>query len=223
MHARRRRLAAELRAPFRLVFRGGRDPESVDDTASTATIAPEVEFIAYCEDCMLSGRVRMAEERLSDLLNDHESFQLVDVLVTPLDGAPAIELGELLIAREELLLVHASGPRGNSARRQRTVRHPVVVKADPYEVRGSLHALPGGDPIGSFLRRKPMVALSDAVVRFRLAGQVLERRLGTVIVNRELIDWISEGETEQSQTLDVSAGEEAGPLLNDLSGDLLTR
>jgi hypothetical protein len=219
MPSTRRRLVAELRAPFRLVFRGSR-PEDTESDGDKPLRIPEVEFIAYAEDCALSGRIRLAEERLSDLLNEHESFELIDVLVTPLDGSLPIELHDLLIARDELFLVQASGPRGNAARRQRTRQHPVLVKASPYEVHGYLHALPGSDPISSFRRRRPMVALSDAVVRFAVAGQAQERRAGTVIVNRELADWIAESEDEELASLDVPAGE-AGPLAKDFTGDLL--
>jgi hypothetical protein len=65
-----------------------------------------------------------------------------------------------------------------------------------------------------------MVALSDAVVRFGLAGHLQERRAGTVIVNREVVDWIAESEDEEFASLDIPAGE-AGPLTKDFTGDLL--
>lgn len=219
MSSRRRRLAAELRAPFRLVFRGSRAAQAEPEDETPERV-PEIEFIAYAEDCTLSGRIALAEERLSDLLNEHDSFQLIDVLLTPLDGSLAIELRDLLIARDELFLVQASGPRGNAARRQRTRQHPLVVKATPYEIRGYVHAIPGSDPIASFRRRRPMVALSDAVVRFSLAGQQEERRAGTVIVNREVVEWIAEGEDEALAAVAMPAAE-AGPLTKDFTGDLL--
>ncbi|MBA2380823.1 MAG: hypothetical protein H0V73_01815 [Chloroflexi bacterium] len=219
MPNRRRRFAAELRAPFRLVFHRS-SPQDPDPDPEAPLRIPEVEFIAYAEDCTLSGRIGLSEERLSDLLNQHESFQLVDVLVTPLDGSLAIELHDLLITRDELFLVQATGPRGNAARRQRTRQHPIVVKAAPYEVHGFVHTIPGSDPIASFRRRRPMVAVSDAVVRFSLAGQSQERRAGTVIINRDLIDWIAEGQDEALASLDMPA-EAAGPLAKDFTGNLL--
>jgi hypothetical protein len=201
------------------VFRGPvRDAEP--EVAAAPVRDPEIQFVAYSEDCLLSGRIRLSEERLSDLLNDHESFELVDVLVTPLDGSHAIELRELLVARDELVLVHASGPRGNAGRRHRTRTHPIVVNAPPYEVHGYIHTTPGGDPISSFRRRKPMVALSDATVRYAIGGRTEERRVGTLVINRELADWVAEGKDEKVATLDVPA--EKGPLVKDFTGELLS-
>ena len=181
----------------------------------------DVEFVGYAEDCTLSGRVALATERLSDLLNQHERYQLSDVLVSPLTGESPFELREMLVERDEIMLVHAMGPRGNAGRRQRTRQSPIVVKAGPYEVRGYVHATPGSDPIASLRRRKPMVALTDAVIRYSVGRQPQERRVGTVIVNRETVEWIVAGEDEEAPTLDmpVDAG---GPLLKDFTGDLLS-
>ena len=44
------------------------------------------------------------------------------------------------VPRDELLLVHATGPRGDQARRPRTRQHPLAVQLGPYQVRGYLHA-----------------------------------------------------------------------------------
>ncbi|MEA2519845.1 MAG: hypothetical protein QOF49_1925 [Chloroflexota bacterium] len=213
-------VANGLSAPFRLVFR--RSPDVTADPAvppATTTIH-DVEFVGYAEDCMVSGRVALSAERLSDLLNEHERFELVDVLVSPLNGGSPFELREMLIERDEIMLVHAMGPRGNAGRRQRTRQFPIVVKAGPYEIHGYVHATPGSDPIASLRRRKPMVALTDAVIRYSLGSQPQARRVATVIVNRETVDWIVEGEDESVATLDmpVDAG---GPLLKDFTGELL--
>ncbi len=88
-------------------------------------LLPLVEFVAYAEDCLLSGRVRLAADRLTDMLNEHDEFELIDVMVERLDGLGRSRSSEVLVRRDELLLVHATGPRGNHARRHRTREHPV--------------------------------------------------------------------------------------------------
>ena len=82
------------------------------DPAVPADLPPVVEFVAYADDCVISGHVPLVAERLTDLLNDLEEFQLIDVLVAPLDGTPETPRADILVRRDDLLLVHASGPRG---------------------------------------------------------------------------------------------------------------
>ena len=212
-------LATRFKAPFRLVFRRSADLTAAEVAPAPVAAIREIEFVGYAEDCTLSGRVALDAERLSDLLNQHDRFELVDVLVAPLDGGRAYELREMLVERDEIMLVHAMGPRGNAGRRQRTRQSPIVVKSGPYEVHGYVHALPGSDPIASLRRRRPMIALTEAVIRYSVGRDRLERRVGTVIVNRETTDWIVEGQDEEVPTLDMPP-DTGGPLLKDFTGQL---
>ena len=118
------------------------DPESslrapaVARTARPTRSHPEVEIVAFAEDSVLSGRIRLAGERVSDLLNDVDEFSVTDALVEDLVDGHAIAIRELLLMRDEVFVVDAAGPRGNAARRRRTCQHPVIAKAGPYEVFG---------------------------------------------------------------------------------------
>jgi len=197
--------------------------------AATSSVAPEraasrasqqVEFVAYGEDCLLSGVVRLASDRLTDMLNDHDEYQLVDVLVEELAGGRAVEVKEVLVRRDELLLIHAAGPRGNQDRRHRTRSHPVAIQIGPYHIRGYLHALPGADPVQAIRRRKPMVPLTDAWIDFASAAGRQRRRVGTVVVNREQIDWIVPAIDDEVEMPDMPLSAEKGPLLKDFTGAL---
>ena len=186
---------------------------------------PVVEFVAYGEDCLLSGHIRLAAERLSDMLNDHDEYELIDVLVERLDGAAGAEVREVLIPRDELILVHAAGPRGSQARRQRMRLHPIAMQLGPYHVRGYLHALPGTDPLLAISRRKPMVPLTDAWVELSIGGVSQRRQVGTIVVNREQIDWVSTADDEdlllpELPELPVAATQ--GPLVKDFTGQILS-
>src|SRR5262245_54157567 len=106
---------------LRLVLDGSGEPPGTepDWTAPTdaapvqATVAlgPLVDFVAYGDDCTLSGQIRLGGERLTDLLNGHESWRLVDVMAESFDGTELVESREVTIERDEILVVHASGPR----------------------------------------------------------------------------------------------------------------
>ena len=174
------------------------DPPGAGETGEpgshpgAAVLYPMVDFVAYAEDCILSGRLRLRSERLTDMLNDHEEFHLIDVMVQSLVQPEAVEVKEVLVGRDELLVVHATGPRGSQARRTRTRQTYVAVAAGPYEVRGYLHAIPFLDAVAAFHRRSPMVPLTDAVVDYPMGGEWRRQRFGTVIVNRAAIAHIVE-------------------------------
>jgi hypothetical protein len=160
------------------------------DPAPAGTL-PLVEFVAYATDCVLYGRVRLAAERLTDMLNGHEEFDLVDVMVERLDGLGAVEVRAVVVPRHELLLVHATGPRGNQERRTRTREHPLAFRVGPYDVRGDLHAAPGHDPLLTIRRRKAMVPITDAWVEYNVGAERRRRRVGPLVVNRDQVDVVT--------------------------------
>jgi len=207
---------------LRVVFQHPPEP-SADDAPPTrrTTASPEVEFIAYAEDCLLQGHVRLGGGRLTDLLNEHDEYVLVDVLVTGLADGTAHEVKEVSVARDELLLVHATGPRGDRGRRHRTRQHPLALEAGPYHVRGYLHALPGTDPVAAFRRRKPMVPLTDASIEYVSGSTRQRRRVSTVIVNRHQVDWVGEALDDEVEMPDLPVKAETGPLVKDFTGAIL--
>lgn len=212
---------------LRVIFGVGTAPApSMGDVATPAgPLQPIVEFVAYGEDCLLSGRIRLAAERLSDMLNDHDEYELIDVMVESLDGPEAAEAQAVLVHRDEILLVHAAGPRGSQNRRQRTRPHPVAMQLGPYHVRGYLHALPGSDPLLAIRRRKPMVPITDAWVEFVVGGTWQRRQVGTLVVNREQIDWITSAADEDilvPDMLDLPVAPDQGPLVKDFTGQIMT-
>ena len=151
----------------------------------------QVEFVAYGEDCILSGRAVLDADRLSDMLNAHDEYLVSGLSVARFDDDAPFELDdEIAVPRDEIYIVHASGPRGDAARRHRTMPQHLAIKMGRYEVRGFFHALPGADPIVAFRRRKAMVPLTDGRIEYTFHGQRRETRVDTVIVNREQIDWV---------------------------------
>ena len=151
----------------------------------------EVAFVAYGVDCILSGRTVLEADRLSDMLNAHDEYALAGVTVERLDDGMPLQVDEVVVARDELYLVHASGPRGDAARRRHTLPKHVAMKIGPYEVQGFLHGLPGADPVVSIRRRKQMIPLTGARIEYVVNGELREDQLDTVILNRDLIEWIA--------------------------------
>lgn len=173
--------------------RGADGPDLTGATPPGAAVLPPlVDFVAYAEDYTLSGRIRLRSDRLTDMLNDHEELQLLDVLVQSLAGREAAEAREVVVPRDEMLLIHATGPRGDQARRTRTRPTHVRIVTGPYQVRGCLHTAPFLDALMALHRRGPMVPLTDAVIDYPIGDEWQRVRVGTLIVNRTAIDHITE-------------------------------
>jgi hypothetical protein len=193
----------------------------LDDVPAVQPALPKlVELVVYAEDCILAGQVPLTADRLSDMLNEGDRFELTGVRVDDLAGGRAWEVRTVALQRDEILLVHASGPRGNPGRRHRTRQHPIVAKVGPYEVRGYVHSLPGTDAIASLRRRKPMIALTDAVIEYAVQSTRQERRAGVLILNRELTDWVVEGHDAEVVMPEMPV-DRSGALVKDFTGDLL--
>lgn len=155
---------------------------------------PEVDFVAYTSDERLSGRVRLDSSRLSDMLNTHDEFVLIDALAERLPDGGSMVVAEILVERHELPLVYAAGPRGDRAQRVPTQAHRIVLRAGRYLVNGRIHSGPGEDPLASLRARRPMIPLTDAAIEFRRGSDIVREPNGTIVVNRELVDWVREGE-----------------------------
>jgi len=155
------------------------EPEFVTD-------APLVSFEAFVAEHRVYGWVRLDADRLTDLLNAHEELLLANVLVEHLGTGRTISADEAMVRRSELVAVRASGPRGDAALRRETVPHAVVVESGPYRIGGFIHAAPGIAPELRVRGGEPMVPLTEAWIELRSDDAVTRRRVGTIIVNRDL-------------------------------------
>lgn len=210
-----RRLQVQFGSPDPLPDPGGEPSDARPE-------APPIDFVAFGADVLLSGNVALQAERLTDMLNDHDEYLLTDVTCHGLGDAVGVEVPEFLIRRDELLLVHATGPRGNRERRISTRAVPMVIQIGPYRLRGDLHTRPGTEPLDQLRRRKAMVPMTDAWLEFEFGGQLQERRLPTIIVNRELIDWIKPAANDGFAMLSLPTYRSSNPMVKDFTGNLFS-
>jgi hypothetical protein len=183
--------------------RGRGEPEEALTAESASPVGRDVDFLAYGEDCLLVGRLRLVGDRLTDQLNAQDEYEIADLVAERLSDGLALEVPTLLIARHELLLVQAVGPRGDATRRHRTRAYPVAAQLGPYRVRGQLHARPGVDPEVVIHRRAPMVPLTEAWVERPLGSERDLHRLGTVVLNRDKMDWVTATWDDSTYWLDA--------------------
>lgn len=159
------------------------EPDAVPD-------APLVRFAAYGVHQRVFGWVRLHADRLTDLLNAHDELQLVDVELESFANGLTGTVDEVVIRRRDLIAVQASGPRGVEGRRLTTRTHPIAIQSGNYLIGGYLHVPPGAKPIDSVWERPAMIPLTDALIEYWLHGKRAHQAIGTIVVNRDLADWI---------------------------------
>ena len=189
---------------LRLVLRQPGPPGRAGSGADALADLPEIDFVAYSTSERLSGRVRLDSARLTDMLNAHNEFVLVDALAERLPEGGSMVVPEILVARHELALVRAGGPRGDRSLRVPTETHRLVLRTGRYLVAGRLHSHAGEDPLAALRARDPMVPLTDAAIMFRKGPDIVEEPGGTIVVNRDLVEWVRKGELD-AHSLDLPA------------------
>lgn len=209
---------AGLGRRLRLVF--GRS-DADEASKADATPCPLIEVVAYAEDCIVTGAVALDGDRLTDMLNEHDEYQLVGVRIERLSDHGMLEESEIVVRRDELLAVEAAGPRGDATRRVRTTTHRLLMRLGPYEVVGSLHTPPGHTALASLRRRRPIVPLTDVDVLAVDGARRLAESVPVVLVNRERVDWIRELAAEAGSAMPELVREiESGPLVRDYTPSL---
>lgn len=149
-----------------------------------------VEFQGFAGDCTITGRITMFGERLTDFLNGQERFRLHHVEFESLEDGHKVALDSISLEREDLLVVVGTGPRGSEKQRVQREEQRMQLSIGPYLILGRLHVVPGMDPMKSVLQREPMIPLTSATIAYTVAGEIIARDIGTLIVNRLQVDWI---------------------------------
>ena len=147
--------------------------DQLDEQAATRP----VEFIGYTARCVFVGSYVLAADRLTDAMNRQTSVALTQVQLQVLDPLEFKELDQVTIPRDELLLVHATGPRGDPARRFRAWPHAVIVRIGPYQVEGLIHSVPGAHPTLGIYHRQHMVVSNSCIVPASLMNEFLKFRM----------------------------------------------
>jgi hypothetical protein len=178
----------------------------------------EIDFLAYSEDCVVSGRLTLGADRMTDLLTASNEYVVDDAAFEALDDRRVLSLAKIAVGRDELCLVVANGPRGNRGRRIRTWPTRVRVGVGPYELLGYFHAMPSSDALAT-IRRRTIVPLTECRVRFQRAGNRIEHWHHTVLVNRDKIDWLENAAADEAMA-PPNLPAKLDPRAHDMTGEL---
>lgn len=162
-----------------------------------------VDFLAFAGDCTITAKTTMFGDRLTDFLNGQERFRLSKVTFEALEDGRLVGVDSVSIERGDLLAVIGMGPRGNEKERVHLETQRMELQLGPYLVLGQLHLSKGVDALKSVQTRNVMVPFTNATVAYSLAGNVVARDIGTIIVNRSLVEWIAPTSDEATAFPDV--------------------
>jgi len=155
-----------------------------------------VDFTGFAGDCLLSGRLDLRADRLTDQLNAEPEIHLIDVTLEGLLDGRQVITPTFAIRRAELCAVKAGPPRGSRLLRAPTESHRLQAQLGPYTVLGRLHAPPGTEAMASLEGREVMVPLTDATIAYLIGGLLEVRDCPTLIINRELASWLRDAEAD---------------------------
>src|SRR6478672_3062321 len=142
-----------------------------------------IDFLAFTSDRRISGRIMLADDRLSDMLNAVARLVIRDAQVEELNDERGPRPADVTIAVGEMLVVVGSGPRGNEHLRKRWLKRRASLGIGRFAVEGDL-GYPSDTPL--IESADPAVVLA---ARDRLGTAVTES-FPTVLVNRARATWI---------------------------------
>jgi hypothetical protein len=155
-----------------------------------------IDFLAFTADRRITGRIMLADDRLSDMLNGVARLVIRDAQVEELTDDRAPRVADVTIAIGEMLAVVGSGPRGSERLRKRWLKRRASLGLGRFVVEGDLgypndETLPeSGDPSVVLANRDLLVPLTDATITYDRSGSVVAETFETVLVNRARATWI---------------------------------
>ena len=206
-----------------MVFQAGPPAADADRPPVCAPPVPIVELTVYADDSVAFGRLALTGDRVTDLMNERTEFEFVDTCLESLDDGHELLVRTVFVSRDEIFAVAVAGPRGDPARRRRTRPIPVELRVGRYDVSGNIHIVPGTDPIIGFRRRRVMVPLTEATIEFDAPEGRRISRYGTVLVNRDLTDWIGTATRSDVRPPDLVPELEGRGLAKDFTPQMLAR
>lgn len=136
----------------------------------------------YAADSILTARLLIAQDRVSEFLATSAPVDLRQVRITSLDDGRRMALDALEVDRKEILMAVADNVRGKASRRVATVQRPALAQVGPYRIAGRVHGPPSTDPL-ELARRRPWIAITNAIVWYTANGSAVSVHHGAVLVN----------------------------------------
>jgi hypothetical protein len=145
-----------------------------------------VEFRGYSGDCLIRGQLIVPDTvRLTDFLNTVDTYAVHGVALFALEDGRSVPAGDQDLAAEDLWAVEPTDGNVRADLHVPTRAVQVELELPPYHISGFLHGVNTGDPFAGVHRRRRMIPLTEAVIKFDYDGKPKTRRTSVLIVNRD--------------------------------------
>jgi hypothetical protein len=155
-----------------------------------------IDFVGFTSDHRITGRLPLADDRLSDMLNSVARVVIRGAMTEEIDTG-RVDDGDVMVMCGDLLVVVAEGRRGVESQRRRTVTRHVRLGIGRFVVEGQLHLradsadrrTAGG--IDELLAgRDLLVPVTAATLTYDRAGRSTEQACETMLINRAQVRWM---------------------------------
>jgi hypothetical protein len=156
-----------------------------------------IDFVGFTADRRISGKMPLADDRLSDMLNSVSRIVLRDATVGDLFADGASVRGDVTLQVGDLVAVVGAGRRGSESQRRRTAVRQVSIGLGRYVVSGGLHIptetedLPRSlDPRAVLAGRDILVPITEASISYESDSTATTEEHETLLINRARAEWI---------------------------------
>lgn len=182
---------------------------------------PDIDFRGYSGDCLIRGSLEVpADIRLTDYLNTAETYQVHSASLFALEDGREVPAGDQELAAEDLWAVEPTDTTMRADLHVPTRAVAVQIDLPPYEIRGVLHGVNTGDPVAGVSRRRKLIPITDATIKFTYNGEQITRETAVLIINRDRASSLRRVAHEKSRLDDVPLPP-VDPRAQDLTGKII--
>lgn len=182
---------------------------------------PDIDFRGYSGDCLIHGRIEVPLDiRLTDYLNTTEVYTVHGASLFALEDGREVPAGDQELASEDLWAVEPTDTGTRADLHVPTRAVAIEIELPPYQITGFLHGINTGDPVAGVSRRRRMIPVTEATIKFNFNGQEMSRDTGVLIINRDRASSLRRVATEKSKIDDIPLPP-VDPRAQDLTGKII--
>jgi hypothetical protein len=180
----------------------------------------QIEFRGYSGDCVIHGDLAVPDDsRLTDFLNSIDTYAVANMSLYALDDGRRVPAGEQQLSTDDLWAVEPTDSSARADLHVPTRQVAVVIDVSPYQVTGFFHGVNTGDPMAVVNRRRRMIPVTEAEIRFNYSGREIRREAPVLIINRDHAKSIRRVAYQRTKIDDVPLAP-TDPYARDLTGEI---
>jgi hypothetical protein len=124
----------------------------------------------------------LADGRVTDALASSAEILFHDVELQALDDGRFLAADSACRRLGRAMRCRGGRPSGRPVPSVRTIEQTLSAEIGPYRITAEVHTMPTADLLTSIIRRGPILAMTDALIEVRLAGERIQHKAGVLAV-----------------------------------------